>query len=372
MRSWVEISRKQIAENYRSIAAVVGNGVEVMPVVKADAYNHGATEVSQVLVHEGVRSFAVASADEGVTLRRAGIKSRIVLMADFLPAERDAVIEYNLTPVLHSIDQVRALSVMAAKAARTLAYHLKIDSGFNRLGTSASCLEIIDAVQAASNITLEGLMTHLASSEDFTSSQTDDQINRFMELCEKLRCITANAPSIHLSSTNAIAYGRREAWHNLVRPGLSLYGYVTPALGEPRARLLQVSPSLAWKAAVLAVKDLPSGALVGYNARFRTCRPTRAVVVAAGYADGYPHNLGNTGKVIVNGVLAPIIGAVSMDLMVVDVTDCTPVMPGDAVILLGRQDNTSMNAQDIATLAGTIPYAILCGVNKRVDRHYID
>jgi alanine racemase len=372
LRSWVEISRRRITENYRAIAAAVGAGVEIMPVVKADAYNHGAGEVSRVLADEGVRWFAVASADEGVALRQAGIEAGIVLMADFLPSERDAIIEYNLTPVVHSLDQVRDLSVMAAKAGRTLAYHLKIDSGLSRLGTRASCAEIIDALQSAPNTTLQGLMTHLASAEDFTSPQTDEQIRTFFELCDRLRSTAANPSFIHLSSTNAIAYGRREAWHNLVRPGLSLYGYVSPALGTPPECLLPVEPALMWKAAVLAVKDLPEAALVGYNARFRTRRPTRTAVVAAGYADGYPHSLGNTGKVIVNGVLAPIIGAVSMDLITVDITDCPLLVPGDTVTLLGRQNSASMDAQDISTLAGTIPYAILCGINRRVNRQYVD
>jgi alanine racemase len=371
LRSWVEISCRQIIENYRAIAAVTGDGVEIMPVVKADAYNHGAVEVSRVLAGEGVRWLAVASADEGVALRRAGIKCGIVLMADFLPGEREAVIEYDLTPVLHSLDQMRHLSAMAAKAQRTLPYHLKIDSGLSRLGTRANCAEITDALRAAPNIILQGLMTHFASAEDFTSSQTDEQIRTFLELCDGLRDRVADPAFIHLSSTNAVAYGRRKAWQSLVRPGLSLYGYISSSFGEAPECLLKVKPALTWKAAVLAIKDLPAGALVGYNAQFRTQRPTRAAVLAAGYADGYPHNLRNKGKVIVNGMLAPVIGAVSMDLITIDITDCPPLAPGDAVTLLGRQNSASMDALDVSALAGTIPYAVLCGIGKRVNRLYV-
>jgi alanine racemase len=258
------------------------------------------------------------------------------------------------------------------KARRTLPFHLKVDSGLSRLGTRDTCTDIVAAIKVAPNISLEGLMTHFASAEDFASSQTDDQISTFFEIKDVLCSFGLKPSFIHLSSTNALAYGRRQAWQNLVRPGLSLYGYVSPAVGNPPEYLLPVRPALTWKAAVLAVKDLPEGACVGYNARFRTRRPTRLAVLAAGYADGYPHQLGNTGRVIVDGVLAPIVGAISMDLITVDVTDCPSLVAGDTVTLLGEQNGVSMNAQDIAALAGTIPYAILCSIGKRVHRRYVD
>jgi alanine racemase len=341
-----------------------------MPVVKADAYNHGAIEVSRILVAEGVRQLAVASAEEGISLRQAGIEVEILVMADFLHDERDAIVDYNLTPVLHSIQHIRDLDNLAAKAQRCLSYHLKVDTGLSRLGVQASCEEILSAVQSSSNTTLHGVMTHLASAEDFASSQTDSQVSAFLSIIDELGEVKPSF--IHLSSTNAIAYGRRQAWQNLVRPGLSIYGYVSHALGNSPEKLLQVKPALTWKSAVLAVKDLPEGTLVGYNGTFRTARPTRTAVLATGYADGYPQWLGNKGKVIVNGVLAPIIGAVSMDLITVDISDCPPVAPGDTVTLLGRQNGVSMDAQAIAALAGTIPYAILCNIGRRVSRQYVD
>jgi alanine racemase len=370
LRSWVEISRQQIAENHRAIKTVAGT--EVMPVVKADAYNHGAIEVSRILVAEGVHRLAVASAEEGIALRQAGIEVEILLMADFLHDERDAIVDYNLTPVLHSIQHIGDLDDLAAKAQRCLGYHLKIDTGLSRLGMQATCQEILSAVQSSSNTTLRGVMTHLASAEDFISAQTDNQISAFLSTIDGLSSGEVKPPFIHLSSTNAIAYGRRQAWQNLVRPGLSIYGYVSHAFGDPREQLLQVKPALTWKSAVLAVKDLPEGTLVGYNGTFRTARPTRTAVLATGYADGYPQWLGNKGKVIVNGVLAPIIGAVSMDLITVDISDCPSVAPGGTVTLLGRQNGVSMDAQEIAALAGTIPYAILCNIGRRVSRQYVD
>lgn len=372
MRSWVEISREQIVQNYWTIKQRVGAGIEVMPVIKADAYNHGAVQVAATLVKEGVGRLAVASVEEATELRLAGIDAALVVMGGVLPCEREAILEYGLTPVLHSPEDVRNLEAAAVKRRITARYHVKVDSGLGRLGTRAACADIAAAVRSAGTIMLEGLMTHLASAEDFTLSQTEDQIRRFFTVVHELRSLGVHAPLFHLSSTNAIAYGRRAAWQTLVRPGLSLYGYVSPPRGTPPERLLQTQPALTWKASVLAVKHLPGGVLVGYNGRYRTSRPTRMAVVAAGYADGYPHQLGNKGKVLVKGILAPVMGAVSMDLLTVDVTDCPEVAPGDAVILLGRERGVSVDAQEIASLAGTISYAILCGIGKRVHRRYVD
>ena len=371
VRTWVEISIRQIAANYRVLRAAAGDA-EIMPVVKADAYNHGSVEVARALMAEGVRWFAVAGANEGVVLRAGGIDAGIVLMADFLPAERDAIIEYRLTPVLHAVDQIGELSAAAMRAGRTLPFHLKIDSGLGRLGTRAACSDIAAALAAARNVEFEGLMTHLASAEDFVNTQTEDQIASFEAACRALIPSCGNPRFIHLSGTNGIAYARRMPMQTMVRPGLSLYGYVSPATGDAPPCQITVQPALTWKASVLVVKDLPAGTPVGYNARYRTERPTVMAVIAAGYADGYPHRLCNTGKVIVNGTLAPIMGAVSMDLLTVDVTDCAPVRPGDAVTLLGREGTAVMDAQDMAALAGTIPYAILCGISKRPERIYVD
>jgi alanine racemase len=343
-----------------------------MPVVKADAYNHGAVEVSRILVSQGVRFLAVASAEEGVALRRAGIKIGIVILSDFLPSERDLLVQYDLAPVLYAVAHVREFSALATKAGRVLPFHLKVDTGLTRLGMLATGADIVEQIRNTENVSLQGVMTHLASAEDFDSPQSASQIDRFSDICAALMNMGSLPELLHMSSTNAIAYGRRDAWHSMVRPGLSLYGYVSPASGIPAERLLQVEPVLTWKASVLSVKDIPEGSLIGYGGSYRTTRPSRIAVLAAGYADGYPHSLGNVGQVIVNSRLAPIRGAVSMDLITIDVTDCPPVAPGDAAVLLGNTPEASMNAQDIADLAGTIPYVILCSIGRRVKRVYVD
>jgi len=373
MRSWVEISLKQIAANFQAVRDVVGPGVEVMPVVKADAYRHGAIEVSRTLTAEGARWLAVSNVDEGAILREHGIAARILVMADFLPVERTRLLDCNLTPVIHSLGDIREWDRMAAERGVAAPYHLKIDTGMGRLGAAASAREILEAVGAARHAQIEGLMTHFASAANYATSQTDEQIRAFRLVCDELSKAGVNPPLLHMSSSTPIVYGRREAFQRMVRPGHAIYGYVSPvAKGTPPPAIVEVKPALTWKSAVLAVKDLPAGALVGYGGMFKATHPMRIAVLAAGYADGIPHRLSNKGRVIVKGRFAPIIGAVSMDLTTIDVTDCPPVDVGDAVTLLGVEGEASIDAQQIARIAGTISYSILCGIHARVKRVYVD
>ena len=372
-RSWVEISLKQIAENFNAVRSVVGPNVEVMPVVKADAYRHGAVEVSRTLMQAGARWLAVSNVEEGAILRDRGIDARILVMADFLPAERAGLFDYNLTPVIHSLEDVAEWDRMCAARGVRASYHLKIDSGMGRLGTRAPADQILDAVASARHANLEGLMSHLASAANYASPQTDEQIDLFSRVCCDLASASVIPPLLHLSSTTPVAYGRSEAWQRMVRPGHAIYGYISPvAKGTAPAKLLEVRPALTWKAAVLAVKDLPAGALVGYGGIFRTTHPTRIAILAAGYADGIPHRLSDRGRVIAKGHFAPIIGAVSMDVTTIDVTHCPPLKVGDAVTLLGSELGLSIDAQQIARVAGTISYSVLCGIHARVKRIYLE
>ncbi len=370
-RTWAEVSRGRIAGNFRRVSAAVGAGVEIVGVVKADAYGHGAVEVSRVLTGAGARWLAVSGAEEGIALREAGIAARILVMADRATSAYPALVEYGLTPVLHSLEDLRELSSMANGGGAPLSYHLKIDTGMGRLGTRAEAGEIACAVKDAANLRLEGLMTHFASAADYTSKQTDRQVRSFSRLFTSLRKAGVCPQFMHMSSTNPIAYGRLEALHNMVRVGHALYGYISPARGEAPERVLEVEPALTWKARVLSTKELPEGAQVGYGGMFRAQRPTRIAILAVGYADGLSHRLSNRGHVIAAGKLAPILGAVSMDLTTIDVTDCLSVCPGDAVTLLGSEGDVSMNAQQMARMAGTISYDILCGIRTRVRRVYV-
>ena len=372
-RSWVEISLQQIAENFQAVRNVVGPAVEVMPVVKADAYRHGAVEVSRALTNAGARWLAVSNVEEGVILRERGITARILVMADFLPSERGGLLDHNLTPVIHSLGDIDEWDRLSERRGIPSAYHLKIDSGMGRLGTRAPASEILEAISAAKHAKLEGLMTHLASAANYASSQTEEQTRVFENVCSALARAGVNPPFLHMASSTPVAYGRRDAWQRMVRPGHAIYGYVSSvAKGAAPPRLLDVKPALTWKTTVLSVKDLPAGALVGYGGIFRATQPTRIAILAAGYADGIPHRLSNKGRVIVHGHFAPILGAVSMDLTTIDVTHCQPVAVGDAVILLGSEGGLSIDAQQIARIAGTISYSVLCGIHARVKRIYVD
>jgi alanine racemase len=360
-RSWVEVSLGTIRANYRAVKSVVGASAEIMPVVKADAYRHGAVEVSRALEAEGAPWLAVSNVEEGIALRQAGIRSRILVMADFLPADRDALPEFELTPVIHSLSDV-----LLARGP----YHLKVDTGMGRLGTRATPEQIVEVVRSGPKA-LEGLMTHFASAGNYASAQTAQQIERFEAVLRALRAAGLAPRYVHSSATTPVAYGRREAWGNLVRPGHAIYGYVSPSRSAPPA-VLAVRPALTWKASVLAVKELEPGALIGYGGIYRAEQPMRIAVLAAGYADGIPHRLSNRGSVIAKGVLAPIVGAVSMDLTTIDVTACPELRAGDAVTLLGTEGSVSIDAQQIARIAGTISYSVLCGIHARVKRVFVE
>jgi alanine racemase len=371
-RSYVLVSRNQIARNFRNVRSVVGPDVEVCGVVKADAYGHGAAEVSRVLLGEGAKWLAVSSVDEGANLRCAGIHgTRILVMGGFLPYEGEALVEYGLTPAVHSLDQIGHVDHLARSSGKPLRYHLKIDSGMGRLGTRAAAAQIVATVRDTRCAQLEGLMTHFASAADYSTDQTADQLAYFHAMAAELETAGVHPPLTHTSSTNAIGYGRVEGWHNMVRAGHALYGYVSPARGPAPEQLLKVRPALTWKAKLLTVKDIPEGALVGYGGSFRAPRPMRIGIIGAGYADGMFHRLSNRGKIIADGKLTPIIGTISMDLTTIDLSHTQTLGPGDDVTLLGAEGNAELDAQQVARVAGTISYNILCSISARVRRVYV-
>src|SRR3954470_5338621 len=289
-RSYVLVSREQIARNFRNVQFVVGPKVDVCGVVKADAYGHGAAEVARVLVAGGAKWLAVSSVDEGANLRCAGIHgTRILVMGGFLPYEGEALVEYGLTPAVHSLDQIRQVDHLARSSGKPLRYHLKIDSGMGRLGTRAAAAEIAATVRDTQGAQLEGLMTHFASAADYSSDQTSAQLAYFHAMAAELEAAGLHPPLTHTSSTNAIGYGRVEGWHNMVRAGHALYGYVSPARGPAPEQRLNVRPALTWKAKLLTVKDIPEGALVGYGGSFRAPRPMRTGITRARDPHGHLH-----------------------------------------------------------------------------------
>lgn len=366
-RCYAEISRSRIAENFRSVRRAAAPNADVIAVVKANAYGHGAVEVSRVVCAEGAKWLAVSSVEEGITLREAGITCRILVMAGIMRWERDALLQFTLTPVAHSLDELRWLD-----EAGITDVHLKLDTGLNRLGTDSSASAIAATVNGLHTVRLEGLLSHFASASDFISPQTKDQIRSFNEMAAALATLGIRPPVMHFSSTNAVAYPHSEAVYSLVRPGHAIYGYISPAHGSAPASALDVKPALSWRTKIVAVKDIPTGAKVGYGGSFEAPSPMRIAVLAAGYADGIPHRLSNRGKVIAGGQLAPMIGTVSMDLTTIDISRVPHLKPGDEVTLLGTEGDVTLDAQQIARIAGTISYNVLCGISARVKRIYVD
>ncbi|MCW5962454.1 MAG: alanine racemase [Bryobacterales bacterium] len=378
-RTYVEVSLPTIQENFRSIASQLSPAAQVMPVVKANAYGHGALPVSRALVAAGTRWLAVSSTMEGVTLRRGGIPTdtRILVMAGVHDFDWPQIVTHQLTPVLHNLRDVSEAEKVAAAAGRVLPFHFKFDTGLSRLGSLEPIQEIIRTFLNLRITRLEGIMTHFASAANLTSPKTQQQADQLTNCAELLRRSGLPKFLVHVDATNSLHLARHHADVQLVRPGHAIYGYVT----EPKTSVvgrLHVKPALSWTARVILTKSLPPGVDVGYGSHYRTTRDTVIAVLAVGYADGYPHQLTNRAYVLIRGNRAPVVGAVSMDLTTVDVTHLPPhsngqaVIPGEAAVLLGRAGNQQISAIQLGRMAGTISYAILCGIGERVPRLYVD
>ena len=362
-RTWAEIRLGQVRRNYQAIHDAVGSAVTLAPVVKANAYGHGAEAIARTLEEAGAGWFAVSCAAEGAALREAGVRSRILVMGGLLPFEREAVWNCALTPVVHSLAELAAWD----SAGRELAVHLKIDTGMSRLGVTAEPAETVAAVRSLRHVRLEGLMSHFASAEDFSTPQTAEQTGRFAAVQAALHEAGVHPRFEHFCSTSGIAYRRQAAELSLVRPGLATYGYLPAPLEGPAPRFT-VSPVLHWFARLLNTRTISPGTTVGYRARFTAPVAMRIGTVAAGYADGVPHRLSTRGSFVHEGRMLPILGAVSMDLTTVDLSAAPDLQAGDAVTVMGP----GMDARQIAEIAGEISYSVLCGIGNRVDRVYRD
>ena len=371
-RAFAEISLSRLAENYRAIQRVLPASAGMMPVVKANAYGHGAIPVSHKLVECGARWLAVSSVDEGVALRESGItpSTRILVMAGILPFEWPAVVEHSLTPVLHQLDQVMYLDQLALSQQTTIPFHFKFDTGLGRMGSSESAESAESVFASLQGAILEGCLTHFASAANQRSDQTEEQIRQFDLILARLASRGIKPSLLHTDSTNSLHFPRAQAARQLVRPGHALYGYVTQPPDSPSQGALDVAPVLTWKTRILLLKDIPKGAAIGYGALHKTSRPTRIAVLGIGYADGYPHRLSNKGKVLVRGAFAPVLGAISMDLTTIDVTGIEGLSTGDVVTLIGESGRNKIDAIDLGRMAGTISYSVLTNIHGRVKRIY--
>jgi alanine racemase len=369
--TWAEISLATLTSNFKNIQRFVGKEVAVCAVVKADAYRHGVVECATALEKAGARWFGVTSTEEGVQLRQAGVQGRILVMTGFWHGDEDAIIEQNLTPAVWEDWHLQYLHRAVQRRGGAVRVHLKIDTGMARLGVLRVDLQhVSDYLKTQSELQLEGIFTHMASAEMLDETGTAAQLVNFCQAATLIRQNGHHPKFIHAANSAAIA-SRRDAWHNMVRPGISLYGYY-PTFAPQQPEVPQVSQVLSWKTRIISIRKSPKGQPVGYNGTFTTARDSRIAVLPVGYADGLNRQLSSKGRVLIRNQYAPIVGRVSMDLTLVDVTDIEGAQIADEVILLGTSGERQISASEHAALASTISYEVLCNISKRVPRHYMD
>ncbi len=373
--TWAEVSLRALRNNFRKVQGFVGTNVQVCAVVKADAYGHGAERCALALEAEGAKWFGVTTTDEGVPLREAGLRGRILLMTGFWRGEQEEVVRQGLTAAVWESWHVEVLSRAAEHlGAPPQPVHLKVDTGMGRLGVTLEDLpRICEVIRRSPLVVLEGVFTHFASSEVLDAPEVPEQMRRFEEALRIVRDHGLSPVLCHMDNTGAVL-AQPASWKNMVRPGLALYGYSLPLFrgGRPSAdsAAFELEPALSWRTRIISIKQLPAGQPLGYGGTFVTKQPSRIAVLPVGYADGYNRELSNQGRVILRDAYAPIVGRISMDLTLVDVTAIPGVDVGDEVILLGSSGNATVSAIELADLCRTIPYEILCGISKRVPRNY--
>jgi alanine racemase len=366
--TWAEVSLGTLRENYRMVRDYVGKNVTVCAVVKAYAYGHGAVECAKALQDEGATWMGVTSLDEAIPLREERIDTRVLLMTGFWRGEQEEVVRLALTPTVWEVEHVELMEKAAARLDATQhPVHLKVDTGMGRLGATME-------LRSASHLKLEGMATHLAASEVLDAPSVAEQLKNFETARRMLRDYGFNPRFVHAANTSAVI-SHHEAWNTMVRPGLALYGYHLPferagRVVSGRGLKLAVKPVLTWKTRIFSLRDMCAGQALGYGGTYVTKAPSRIAVLPVGYADGLNRGLSAGGRVIVRENYAPIVGRISMDLTLVDVTGIPDIEVGDEVVLLGSADGLSVDAREHAELANTIPYEILCGISKRVPRRY--
>jgi len=374
--TWADVSLATLRQNFRTVQKHVGAAVTVCAVVKADAYGHGAVECSRALEGEGAKWLGVTSLDEAIPLRDAGIQANILLMTGFWRGEEAEIIRLQLTPTVWELWQIESLDKAAAGlGVAKHPVHLKVDTGMGRLGVGVEQLPaVLRALSAARHLRLEGLSTHLASSEIMDAPSVAEQEKNF-EAARKMVQQSGFEPTfVHMANTGAVI-SRRETWNTMVRPGVALYGYYLPFQRAGRevsggTLRLPVKPILTWKTRILSLRNFAANQPLGYGGTYETKAPAHVAVLPVSYADGYNRQLSNRGRVIVRDHYAPIVGRISMDLTLADVTGIPGVAVGDEVILLGSSDGLSVDALEHAELANSTPYEILCNISKRVPRRY--
>lgn len=369
--TWAEINLDNLAFNLRSVKDFIGSGVKYMAVVKADAYGHGAATCATRFESEGIDWLGVALPEEGVELRQAGITKPILCLGGFWPGQEALVLEHKLTPVIYQMENARILDHAARERNEIAgAVHIKVDTGAGRIGVRFdNVVEFAESLAECKNLKIEGVMTHFAAADDLGQNEfTALQIKRFDESVEIFRSKGFNPVFLDLAnSPGAVAHP--ESRGNMVRLGGVLYGLggdVLPKAIETPA----LKPVLSLYTRIAQIKRVPKGESIGYGRTFITQRDSLIATIPIGYHDGYSRSLSNRGRTIINGGYAPVVGRISMDWTILDVTDSVDPKVGDLVTLIGRQDGLAITAEEIAELLDTISYEVTCDISWRVPRRF--
>lgn len=365
-----------LRHNYRLLRRRLPAGCGVLLPIKADAYGHGLLQVGKVLEAEGADWLGVAIIEEGLTLRQAGVRTRILVLGGLADGSEALAVESGLTPVVYRSASVRALNAVAASAGRTVPVHLKIDTGMNRLGVPlghlAAFLELLDGLE---HLYVDGLMTHLAEAENPDGAFTEGQLSSFDDAVRLVRAHGHSPRWLHAANSAAVMTGRAtdhlpldDLSQALVRPGIALFGHAPDAALEGAWPL---RPVMTFESAISFLKKVPAGAEVSYGRSWRAARDTKLATLPVGYGDGYWRAFGNRAEALVRGQRVPVVGRVCMDLCLLDVTDVPHVAEGDRAVLLGGMGDEQITAAELASLVDTVPYEILCAISPRVPRIYL-
>jgi len=362
-----EIDLNALAFNYRQLRRRVPKSVGLLAVVKADAYGHGAVPISLKLERLGVKYLGVAFPDEGVELRRGGVKAPILIFGGIFEGDADKIFRFRLTPVAFRKDALKLLCREAEKRKKRARVHLKVDTGMGRLGVPFSLWsDFLKEVKGFSGIDVEGILSHFAMTEEEEENFTSHQWERFQVAVKAAEAAGVCCKYLHMASSAMLTAS--PSYHgNLVRPGIMLYGsYPSPRF----QKLIQLKPVMTLKTGIHFLKSVPLGSRISYGGTFVTRRESLIATLPIGYADGYSRALSNRGQVLVRGKRAPVIGKVCMDFIMVDVTQIPNVSLGDEVVLMGKQGKEQITAEEIADKINSISYEVFCSVGKRVPRIY--
>ncbi|HXO06317.1 MAG TPA: alanine racemase [Candidatus Sulfotelmatobacter sp.] len=383
---WAEVSLKAILHNLRVIRRHVGAQRKILAVVKSNAYGLGAVPISKALQKAGTEWFGVTCANEGIELREAGIRRRILVLTGFWPGEEKRLMQNQLTPTVTRVDDLRHIE-RAAKSVQTklsgksrakssrVPFHLKINTGMNRLGILPDEIDAFcKALGDCPHIQLEGTYTHFASAEDFTSEQNAAQEQLFRDCLGRMQALGVSSGIVHMANSGAIC-ARPSTWGDMVRPGAILYGY-HQSFDPPQKKqevmcAMPLEPCLSLRARIISLREIPAGQAVGYGARFVTSRPSRIAVINAGYADGIVRARTNRGCALLRGRRVPLVGTISMDLTMLDVTDVPDSKLGDVVTIYGKDGQASIEVSEVAREIGTVTSDLLCALGRRVPKFYI-